>query len=227
MVACACVCAGSTGPCYGRDQPAVRGARTSRHRAGRGSKCAVDGTDAAGRSVDHRMCRNSDSWFVCWRRVAAVLRTGTPIREGREINVLRWLDVTTELISSPSHMQPGVFGILRPAAVDAIMIGSCGTRQRCHACQVRGPIRGGRDWAGKLPITPDIARPALSKSATIRPEHRKVNATPSVGAYPRTRFSSSGVLRLKSLRSFANRPFSDQYLMGGSSCFPGSRLNVP
>lgn len=57
-------------------------------------------------------------WFVRWRRVAAVL--GTPIREGREITVLRRLhvitnfDVTTELISSPSQMEPGVFGILRP-----------------------------------------------------------------------------------------------------------------
>src|SRR5260370_20994456 len=45
----------------------------------------------------------------------------------------------------------------RMAAVDAIMVGSRGTQQRCHACQVRGPSRGGRDWAGKLPITPDNA----------------------------------------------------------------------
>jgi bla regulator protein blaR1 len=53
-------------------------------------------------------------WLVRWGRVAAVLRTGTVIREGREITELRRLDANTELISSPSQLEPGVFGILRP-----------------------------------------------------------------------------------------------------------------
>jgi bla regulator protein BlaR1 len=47
-------------------------------------------------------------------RAATILRTGTPIREGREIDVLRRLDPAIELISSAAPMEPGVFGILRP-----------------------------------------------------------------------------------------------------------------
>lgn len=53
-------------------------------------------------------------WFVRWRRVAAILRTGMPIREGRELCALRRLDAKVDLISSRARIEPGVFGILHP-----------------------------------------------------------------------------------------------------------------
>ncbi len=53
-------------------------------------------------------------WFVRWRRVAAVMRAGKSLREGREIRALRRMGSGIELISSPSQIEPGVFGILRP-----------------------------------------------------------------------------------------------------------------
>jgi len=53
-------------------------------------------------------------WFVRWRRVAAIMRSGLPLHEGREHSILRRLDTRTELIASPRQLEPGVFGILRP-----------------------------------------------------------------------------------------------------------------
>src|SRR5260370_40137310 len=52
------------------------------------------------------------------------------------------------------------------AAGDGIMVGSRGTRQRCPGWQVRGPSRGGRDWAGKLPITP-VNRPICARFGVV------------------------------------------------------------
>ena len=56
---------------------------------------------------------------VRWRRVAAVLRSATPITEGREIEALRRVQRTgisrlPRLVSSNAKLEPGVFGIFRP-----------------------------------------------------------------------------------------------------------------
>ncbi len=53
-------------------------------------------------------------WFLRWHRVATILRAGVPVTSGRERAALRRLDAKTGLIASPSQMEPGVFGILRP-----------------------------------------------------------------------------------------------------------------
>ncbi len=54
-------------------------------------------------------------WFVRWRKVAAILRASVPITEGREISSPCAGGIRkTNLITSPSQMEPGVFGILRP-----------------------------------------------------------------------------------------------------------------
>jgi len=53
-------------------------------------------------------------WFARWRHVAAVLRTGSLMSEGRELNALRRFDTDIKLISCPAQIEPGVFGILRP-----------------------------------------------------------------------------------------------------------------
>ncbi len=54
-----------------------------------------------------------------WRRVAAVLRSATPITEGQELEALRRVQRTgisrvPRLVSSNAKLEPGVFGIFRP-----------------------------------------------------------------------------------------------------------------
>ena len=55
-------------------------------------------------------------WLRRWRRLAAVVRTSTPITSGRIFDVLRRLDPSTTLPlrRSDSSFEPGVFGIFRP-----------------------------------------------------------------------------------------------------------------
>jgi uncharacterized protein (TIGR03435 family) len=59
-------------------------------------------------------------WYVRWRRVAADLRESTPLRAGRELEALRrqeriaGLRAPIDLVSSPSSLEPGIFGIARP-----------------------------------------------------------------------------------------------------------------
>jgi bla regulator protein BlaR1 len=59
-------------------------------------------------------------WWLRWRRVAAAIRVGVPVSQGREVEVLRqvekfagiWRPIS--LRSSQSSLEPGIFGILRP-----------------------------------------------------------------------------------------------------------------
>jgi uncharacterized protein (TIGR03435 family) len=44
------------------------------------------------------------SWLIRWRRIHATVRAGTPVE----------VDFPTPVISSPSFLEPGVFGIFRP-----------------------------------------------------------------------------------------------------------------
>ena len=44
------------------------------------------------------------SWLIRWRRIRATVRAGTPVE----------VDFPTPVISSPSFLEPGVFGIFRP-----------------------------------------------------------------------------------------------------------------
>jgi uncharacterized protein (TIGR03435 family) len=62
-------------------------------------------------------------WFFRWRRVSAALREAVPLREGREVQTLRRLERTggmrkpTEMFSSRTSLEPGIFGIARPVLV--------------------------------------------------------------------------------------------------------------
>ena len=59
-------------------------------------------------------------WGVRWRRVATALRQATPLRAGRELEALRrqeriaGLRAPIEIMSSPSSLEPGIFGIAHP-----------------------------------------------------------------------------------------------------------------
>ena len=46
----------------------------------------------------------SISWLRRWRRITATVRAGSPVR----------LDLSIRAISSPSFLEPGVFGLFRP-----------------------------------------------------------------------------------------------------------------
>jgi len=60
------------------------------------------------------------SWWSRWRRVTAAIRSGMPLRQGRELSALRHVERIggirsgIELVLSRCPMEPGVFGILRP-----------------------------------------------------------------------------------------------------------------
>jgi uncharacterized protein (TIGR03435 family) len=62
-------------------------------------------------------------WCARWRRISAVLREATPLREGREVEALRRLErlgglgKRIELLLSPASLEPGIFGIVRPVLV--------------------------------------------------------------------------------------------------------------
>ncbi|MGD0368609.1 MAG: M56 and DUF3738 domain-containing protein [Acidobacteriaceae bacterium] len=60
-------------------------------------------------------------WYRRWRQVAAARRRAVPVEQGRELNILRRLESTTRstarvaLLHSREAMEPGIFGIFRPA----------------------------------------------------------------------------------------------------------------
>jgi bla regulator protein blaR1 len=62
-------------------------------------------------------------WFVYWRRISAIVRAATPLREGRELQMLRRLEDAAglrkqiEFLASPSQLGPGIYGILRPSLI--------------------------------------------------------------------------------------------------------------
>lgn len=61
------------------------------------------------------------TWWKRWRMVTAAVRQGEPMPEGRERETLRRLqqafgiDAPIDLVASTSNMEPGIFGIFRPA----------------------------------------------------------------------------------------------------------------
>lgn len=60
-------------------------------------------------------------WFVRWRRMSATMREASQLHEGREVNVLRRLERAggirrrIEIFLSRASVEPGIFGIARPA----------------------------------------------------------------------------------------------------------------
>lgn len=60
------------------------------------------------------------TWWVRWRRVAAIVRAALPVGGGRELDALRRLESIRgvrrplAVVSSDSSLEPGVFGILKP-----------------------------------------------------------------------------------------------------------------
>jgi uncharacterized protein (TIGR03435 family) len=63
------------------------------------------------------------TWYMGWRRLTNVVRNATPIRRGRELDILRSLEARagiktpTTLVSSNTSLEPGVFGLMKPALV--------------------------------------------------------------------------------------------------------------
>jgi uncharacterized protein (TIGR03435 family) len=59
-------------------------------------------------------------WCVQWRRISTLARKATPLREGREVEMLRRMEQLTglptriEMLLSGSAMEPGIFGIVQP-----------------------------------------------------------------------------------------------------------------
>jgi bla regulator protein BlaR1 len=59
-------------------------------------------------------------WCVRWRRISAAVREAEPLRQGREVEVLRRLESAPgmpkhiEIRSSRGSLEPGIFGITRP-----------------------------------------------------------------------------------------------------------------
>jgi uncharacterized protein (TIGR03435 family) len=62
-------------------------------------------------------------WWRRWRGMSAALRGATPLREGREVEALRLAERVAgirrpiELRLAPGSLEPGIFGIVRPALV--------------------------------------------------------------------------------------------------------------
>ena len=59
-------------------------------------------------------------WCVRWRRISSTVREAEPLRQGREVEVLRGLESApgmpkhVEIRSSRGSLEPGIFGITRP-----------------------------------------------------------------------------------------------------------------
>ena len=62
-------------------------------------------------------------WCMRWRRMTKVLCGATPLRQGREVEALRRAERLAgirrpiELMLSPSSLEPGIFGVVKPALV--------------------------------------------------------------------------------------------------------------
>jgi bla regulator protein blaR1 len=62
-------------------------------------------------------------WVMRYRRIAAVIRRGSPLQEGREVEALRRLSdhgglrKKIEIFLSPASLEPGILGIARPALI--------------------------------------------------------------------------------------------------------------
>jgi bla regulator protein blaR1 len=59
-------------------------------------------------------------WCVRWRRIAALVRQAKPLREGREIAILRRLEGpgrSIEAVVSATALEPGIFGISRSVLI--------------------------------------------------------------------------------------------------------------
>jgi bla regulator protein blaR1 len=63
------------------------------------------------------------AWGRQWRRMSAAMRAATPLREGREVEALRRMELTVgihrpiELRQSRVSVEPGVLGIVRPVLI--------------------------------------------------------------------------------------------------------------
>jgi beta-lactamase regulating signal transducer with metallopeptidase domain len=63
------------------------------------------------------------AWGRQWRRMSAAMRAATPLREGREVEALRRMELTLgidrsiELRQSRFSVEPGVLGIVRPVLI--------------------------------------------------------------------------------------------------------------
>jgi uncharacterized protein (TIGR03435 family) len=61
--------------------------------------------------------------YARWRRISAALREAVPLREGREVEALRRLEhlggirKRIELLLSPTSLEPGIFGVVKPLLV--------------------------------------------------------------------------------------------------------------
>ncbi len=59
-------------------------------------------------------------WCVRWRRISAAIRQSTPLVNGPEFEALRRLEGAAEvpeqvkILSSPTTLEPGIFGVVRP-----------------------------------------------------------------------------------------------------------------
>ena len=54
------------------------------------------------------------AWYARWHRIAGIVRSAMQLSEGREVQTLRRLQAPIKIVSSNAHLEPGVFGILRP-----------------------------------------------------------------------------------------------------------------
>jgi beta-lactamase regulating signal transducer with metallopeptidase domain len=63
------------------------------------------------------------AWYLRWRNLSAQIRTAVPLREGREVEVLRRMQRIAgikkpiAMLLSPACLEPGIFGIVRPILV--------------------------------------------------------------------------------------------------------------
>jgi len=62
-------------------------------------------------------------WFFRWKQVATIVRAAEPLRSGREAETLQTLipalgvSVPVNLLSTNASLEPGIFGVFRPALV--------------------------------------------------------------------------------------------------------------
>jgi len=62
-------------------------------------------------------------WWARWRRISAAVRAAAPLREGREVEALRRIEVPAGIRTpiaiklSRASLEPGIFGIARPVLV--------------------------------------------------------------------------------------------------------------